>query len=392
MNYTLPKPVLISLLGILFVLCCIGSFFLGTYTKKPAVRDATTTLSSPTQTTATQSSDWKKPKSSEKGFVIIPRNPPKGSRPVFIYSFATKKTTSISLDVGISSFASGLGGGDPVVSPDFYYTAYIDGKTHNLWLFSNQTQKSTQITTGGSVAFITAWSPDSTKILYVVNKDTIEERVRGYGGIDNASTTFDKNPQKGFFLFDINNGQTTNIYPISQTEGFVDNNRLLTFVNTSDNGDQRLIVFDTQSFTMDYSAKELFGFGTNQYSITKDGKYWSYTLSRHPTDDANIIYAPFPQKEGVQIDSGSWAQVQNSHINPQGTYIAYSRADSNTNGVPNTVTMIYNISTKDRFQAIPGSPVMWFDETHVIVVTYPSDTQVSYTLYDVATKTSEKMN
>lgn len=381
------------LIGCLII--SIGSFIAGTWYHTATTNiPKKTSLSATSEDTPSTNTTWKKPESNQKGFPIFTTNIPENSRTLQLYSFTTKQVTPLpKKSIGMSG-ASGIGSSDPLVSPNFLYTAFIDNDTHNLWLVSNETKKSVSITSYGGVAYITAWSPDSSKIIYVIQSENSGQEGPGDGILSNAPNTFDPHLDPGFFLFDTNTGKTQKLYPLSTIEGFIDDDRVFTFVSTDGtNNNDRLVVFNTKTFTMDTQvSQEKFGFGALQYTFTQDGKYWTYMLSRNPTTDANIIYAPFPQKEGVQIDSGAWAQVQNSHINPQGTYVAYSHQDTYTDGRPNYMTFIYNTKTKEKFQAVPGMPMKWFDENQIIIATYPSDTITKYTLYNVQTKTAEKMN
>ncbi|MBI4091221.1 hypothetical protein HY419_00550 [candidate division WWE3 bacterium] len=281
-----------------------------------------------------------------------------------IYTFADK-TLSPVLKVSVASgnSASGFGESDPLVSPNLLYTAVIDDQTHNLWIVSNETKELKQITQTGDVSYLSGWSKDSKKIVYRVDEESITSLTQGYGGYQETKVQFKPNRDAGYFAFDIDSGVTTKLYPLDYFETFIDSKNILTKPIDQYSSD-RLVIFDTNTFEADYGfVPEKFGFGAGQFSFSDDGTKWVYTLSRNPTTDANIIYAPFPQKEGETIDSGAWADVQFPNISHNGTKVAYSKKDG-----PAYAVWVYNTADKSKKKYdVEGWAVAWVDENTIVV-------------------------
>lgn len=317
----------------------------------------------------TESVSWEKPVSTQKGYpVSSPVVGLNNTRELSVYSFSTKELRKINQFSTGDGFAAGFGSTGPKASPDLLYTVFIDQKTKNLWLLSNETLKAKQISQNGGVSYIPGWSPNSTKIIYQIAADSITSRTQGMGNPE-SKVMFSPNLDSGFFMFDINSGKTKKLYPVEYFETFIDNERIL--VRTSEQGNNdRLIIFNTNTFEADYGfVKETFGFGANQFTFSKDGNKWAYTLSRNPTTDANIIYADFPNKEGKEIDSGTWSEVQFPLIYLDGTKIAFSRRD----GYPEPGSRIYAVwvydaSSKEKKKYdVEGWADTWVDKNTLIV-------------------------
>lgn len=396
-----PRWGLVLLAGFLvFFIAFVAIYYASTNTKKaveqPSNQSDPTNSTIPSAMSTQTSTSWVKPISTQKGFPIRKigtQNEPLDD--LYIYSFSTKKLEKAASKVGGGGGASDMGDFDPIPSPNLFYTTYIDNTDNNLWLLSHETLQGKQITSDGGVSFISSWSPDSTKIIYVKSDDTITGQTQGQGGIPTGTVTFKKGAEHGFFVFDITTGTTTKLYPVEYFESFIDNSRIL--VRTSDlnsTTNTRLIVFNIDTFTADYSfVTEEFGYGNEQFSIAPDGKKWTFTLSRNPTTDANIIYTNFPKKEGELIDTGAWADVQRPLISPDGTRLMYAKREGNIrDGVPNTVTWLYDAITKEKKRQIPGWPNRWIDNNSFIVrEQHSSINDNSYYMVDIITGSSTKI-
>ncbi|PJA87101.1 MAG: hypothetical protein CO141_01250, partial [Candidatus Moranbacteria bacterium CG_4_9_14_3_um_filter_42_9] len=309
----------------------------------PALLPTITVISKPTVQPATPTKEipvWKAPTSNKQGYPIYSAT----DKNLKIFDLGTKTLKDAGALINCCGGELGLGNSDPLVSPDLRFTAYIDGDAHDLWVLSNETLVKTKISTGGNVTYITAWSPDSSKILYYSQKDSL-------ASIKNAMAPWDTvekfSPQSlsGFVLKDIKTSQTTALTPLDYVIGFVGNGTLL--AKTGD-ASERLVTFDIGKFSADYSLiTESFGFGSMQFSLSQDGKKWAFHYSANPTDDANIVFASFPQKMGVTVDSGTWAEVQWPVISKDGSKLLYQKADGVIEpGVPQNYVWYYD-SSKD---------------------------------------------
>ncbi|RJP45894.1 MAG: hypothetical protein C4584_02655 [Armatimonadetes bacterium] len=341
------------------------------------------------QKTEPNSIELKIPKSTKKGFPIIDNN----TLNLYIYSFAQNKLLDTKTTVDHQGFSAGLGSSTSLQSPNLFYTAFID-KDKNLWIQSNETLEKTQITKNSLTYYISGWSPDSKKLVYWIasDKDIQSRKREGMGGpVWEGKEKFNKNHYPGgFYLLDIENRRTQNLYPLTDFETFIGNDKIL--VSGGDDRD-RLIIFDYTTFEADYSIKDTFGFGANQFNISPDGTQWTYTLSRNPTEDANIIFAPFPDKEGTQIDSGRWADVQFPIFSPSAKKIAYIKREGYiSSGHPREMTWVYDIASKTKSGHIQGEPTAWVDENTIVVRNNDHTSNItSYYLLDIASGQSNKI-
>lgn len=334
---------------------------------------------------------WTKPVSTKKGFPIF--NSQTESLSIFSINEKELKTTSIKPMWG--SAAAVLGASDAISSPDLYYTAYIDKNTQNLMILSNETFKEISISLPGEkVNYISGWSPDSKKLIYFINHDTLAIRRQGPIPWENKEK-FQDTLDSGFYLFNIETGKKKKLYPIDYFVTFIDNTRILVKAGDDQYLSKRLIVFNLDTFEADYGiVKEEFGFGVDQFTFSQDGSKWTYTLSRNPTEDANIIYTDFPNREGIEIDKGGWADVQFPFISPQGSKIAYWKKEGYINdGVPRFTVWIYDVNSKNKEKFAEGMVIRWIDENNLIYrVQNQSVSDLTYYLLDLASRQSTKMN
>lgn len=334
---------------------------------------------------------WIRPESIKKGYPIL--NPETNMLDIFLVDLKDLKNTNKKAVGG--GGASGYGATDPVASPDLFFTAYIDKDTQQLNLLSHETFKEAILTPGEKVAYIFGWSPDSRKIIYSITSDTLATRREGPGGQWEGKEQFDSQRDPGFFVFDIVTGKKTKLSPIEYIESFIDGNRILVKARGEEYMSKRLIVFNLDTFEADYGLlKDEYGFGASQYSFPLNGLTWTYTYSKNPTNDANIIYADFPTKEGIEIDTGNWAEVQFPFISPQGTKVAYWKQEGYvTEGSPRYAVWIYNVETRTKERYGEGMMVRWVDENRLIYrIQNQSVSDSTFYLFDLKTRESIKMN
>lgn len=313
-------------------------------------------------------SSWQKPDSKEQGFPIPTKETKPNTRRFLIYSLSKDKTLPVDYNVQGAGGAMGYGETSPLASPDLLYTVFINEEDKNLWLLSNETLQAKRITDFGGVSYISGWSKDSKKIIFNIGADSITSQTQGMGGYPETKIQFKTNLNPGYFIFNIETGELKKLYPIESFEAFIDNERILT--RATDQGSKdRLIVFNTNTFEADYGfVKDKFGFGNLQFNFTNNGEKWTFTASKNPTNDAYIVYADFPSKEGETVDSGQWADVQFPILSPDGNKISYSRKEGYiSSGIPKQVAWVYDVKNKTKKGYIEGWPKVWINNHSLIV-------------------------
>jgi hypothetical protein len=333
---------------------------------------------------------WTKPLSTKKGFPIF--NSETNVLSIFLIDSKEMKETEKKPLWG--GGAAGLGVSDSTPSPDLLYTVYIDKDTRGLKLLSNETFKETDISLPGEkVSYISGWSPDSKKIIYDVGNQTLATRKEGmmpWEGIEK----FPEDVTPGYILFNIETGKRKSLYPVGYFESFIDESRILVKAGDDEFMGKKYIVFNIDTFEADYSyVKEEFGYGASQYTFSQDGSKWTYTLSRNPTEDANIILADFPNKEQIEVDKGGWADVQFPFISPTGTKIAYWKKEGYiSDGVPRFTVWIYDTINKSKEKFVDGMVTRWIDDNTLIYrVQHKSVIDSTYYLLDLSTRKSLEM-
>lgn len=359
------------LIFILIIGIGLGIFIVQTniFQKYPAVRNVIRTIPAQCQNNSVCSltnTSWQGLESNKKGFPVLNNL---GDVTLKLYSINEKTLKDTEIKVAWGSSASMYGDNDPEVSPDLLYTAYIDQEAGTLWLLANETLKKEKITLQ-KVDYITGWTKDSKRIIYYVSEDDILSRKSGPGPAWEGKEQFTETKIPGFYSFDIESGKSKNLYPVSGVESIVGTNKLL-IKSGFENEPNKLVLFNIDTFEADYSVQEEFGFGAGQFEFTEDGEYWTFTLSNNPTEDASIVYAPFPEKEGLQIDSGEWAEVQWPRFSPDGSKIAYLHSEGMIPpGHPNNFIWVYDTNTKEKKKFSRGNSVWWVNENTLVVRDY----------------------
>lgn len=278
---------IVSLSSIFFVLIVVSMIFLnGNFFKKNSLNqntsNGTSNGNSPTfplpKSTSEKMPDWVKPESSTKGFVFIDAQ----SRKFYIYKFKDNKLQVLQIDPLWGSEAAGTGQSSPFTSPDMLYTAYIDSKDYTLQLMSNETFEHKPVTSE-AVSMITAWSPNSKKIVYYIGEDNVETRKQGQVIDYNKPEQFIKGRHSGFYLFNIDTGETVSLYPLKATDVFMDNDRLISVQWTGPEQPVKSIVFNTSTFTAYYNDVKPSKSSIGQYNFKDNGTYWTFSYSKDPT-------------------------------------------------------------------------------------------------------------
>src|SRR5690606_34860934 len=152
--------------------------------------------------------------------------------------------------VGVSGSGKlGFGSNSPIASPDLLYTALI-GEDNNLWIFSHESEEAQQVTSNGFVSHITSWSPDGKSILYYYDFGTIANAGDVIDGPQPETMTFKPQVEKGFYITNIESGETTPLAPVEYVLGFIDNDTILV---KADSESSKLIAFNVKTLEADFS-------------------------------------------------------------------------------------------------------------------------------------------
>lgn len=331
---------------------------------------------------------WEEPISGNKIIPIIKNNT------LYFYSLNEKKLLSVSYKISGVGGESGKGDNIPLLSPDGQYTVFINPNDNNtLYLISGSLGE--KKLTEYPIEFLTDWSPDSKKILYYVDDDNLFCRkffCEGMGGQADeweATEKFTKNAFPGFHIFNIETGIDTFLFPLNDADQFIDDNRIVTIVEQDDN--DRLVAFNIDTFEADFSLiNYIIPFGGHQRSFTSDGKYWVFSYSNNPTSDMSIIYAKFPDKDGVTIESGGWANVQSPLISSDGEYIIYlKRGQMIEPGVYSELTRVWDTKSKKIIKELEGDLQYWIDSKSFL---YGLPEEGSFGIYHIDSDTIEIIN
>lgn len=338
----------------------IGGYFVGRLSAPRA--DASDSAAS----VDTAPSDWEQLASGKKGFPI----PGTGTGPLTYYSLDDNETVVMDeIEVGKSgSGAAGIGSSDPVASPDLFYIAFI-GKDGNLWLFSNETGETQQLTSSGFVSHITGWSPDSKHILYYYDHETLASAGAVVDGQAPATVTFKPQVEQGFYLTNIENGKVTPLAAVKYTEGFIDNSTLL-IKSSADSKRLATLNIDTLEADLALIQAEA-GFGVGQFSFSLNNEWWAYlnpTNKEEPTKgEVQIVLGAYPADAATIVDAGSWGSVQRPMFSPDDKKIIYQKSAGLVNGISQYHVLAYDIVSGTKENVGEGVPIHWVDDKTVLV-------------------------
>lgn len=341
---------------------------------------------------------WSKPVSTDSVIPIVKDDT------LYTYSLTQKKLQSTEYKSSWGSGAAGAGQDNPQSSPDNKMIAFINrGDDRHLYLLAGGSQKAVKITSY-PVQYITDWSSDSSKILFYVGEEDVNNRkVTEMGGnLDwNKSESFSKGSAPGLHSFDIANGVDTYLYPLPSSEGFIDTNRILVeAISPDDSKLKKLILFNIDTFVADYStvSHSIKSF-SNQMSFSRNASVWARTVDDGGTNNGvKIVFAKFPQEDGDVVDTGAWAFIQKPLISGDGKYLAYTKRgdqikDGKFAGQYTDKTIIWDTSTKKVIAELPGWPQYWTANNAILIGRTDYGTNPagfnSFDLYYPDTKTTD---
>jgi hypothetical protein len=309
-----------------------------------------------------------------------------------LYYFDTETVIPTQIKVKWGSGAVGYGLSDPLASKDFKFTAYIEDITQKLIILSNETLRGYEVPVACKVDYINAWTPDNKVIFYCPEDDidTRKEDMTPWKGKE----TFSKKYVGGFYVFDITKGTLLNLYPLNYIERVLDNDTVLV---RSGYDQQRLLAFNINSFTADYDRiTDLFAFDVSQFNVSQDVSHWAFISGDILTyKTGSIVYAPFPKKTGVIVDTGKWAEAQWPTISPNNNLLAYVKTISMKDGIPINMIKLYNIGNKSTVDLTSGEIVTWFDNTKLIfyrTVLINGKFQKEFYYYNIPQRTEKKIS
>ena len=344
----------------------------------------TTAYDCPTYSTLEET--WQLPKSQRMGYPyqdIV-------TKELKIYDVAAN--SSKNTGIKSSGYAGALGYGEriPMHSPNMYYTAYIDpSRNSSLWVISNETLEKARVPNSDFTSYITAWSPNSSKLIYYIDGGGTISSVKNGPTPWETTERFISPKTKGFVLFDVTSGRTTNLWPVESIDSFIDNERIL--IRTGGWDSKKFVAFNTRTFEADYStfSGSYEDLGVGQINFSSDGKLWTYTYSSDPTTDDSIIVAQIPTITGKgPIDKGKWADFQWPRFSPNGEKLVYQRkVGYKYPGRPEFDLQVVDLKTMQNKTITRGDNAIWSGNTMLIASKLVSSTSPDTKLfiYDLET-------
>jgi Tol biopolymer transport system component len=337
---------------------------------------------------------WEKPQSNVRGYPIVDDLTGK----LYVYDLSSKKLKETAFYSQYLSGAMGLGTADPRPSSDGTYTVFLQKDKKGLFLLSNETLQLVEVPHTKSAVYITDWFKNNKRFIYYSDAPTVKSAKEGMVPYEEPAT-FEKSAVGGFFMFDIDTGETTPLNQLSNVEAIMDEHRILTkFSQGQDYNADRFVIFDADKFSADYSTvKDDFKFGAGQFTFSDDGKKWAFSYSED-VKSVEMIFDNFPVKKGKVIETGSWAGIQLPFVSPDGTKIIYQKTIGQLEpGSPREATILYDSKTEKNEQLYEGLPLAWLDTNTVVVkkLSVPNNKEKSYVreyfLIDVNSKEVTKM-
>jgi hypothetical protein len=317
--------------------------------------------------------------SNERGYPVVGGN---GQLSIFSLDKNKIKTMDVvSIQGDRNASYTYKGSNAALSSPNSLYTAFIDKDRADLWVVSNETLKKNQVTRDGKMAdFITAWSPDSKKILYVTGTNINND---GEGGIDHGNVIKSKPrfSSSNFYLYNVETGISTEIPELISIDRFFDNDSVL----VNGNGDLDIPLtgqisifnFQTRKFT-ESGMPNLNTERISEYSISPDHKRWAIFTphqitiqkgkSLYFTEDKQEILSDFPELSGESIVSGDFGDFGNPIFSPDSLKMAFYSKQQGLNARTNLI--VYSVLKRNSQAYEDSIPVRWIDDTLLIVSSF----------------------
>lgn len=288
---------------------------------------------------------------------------------LYLYFPSEKKLEETNFKTVSGSGSMDIGETDPLASPDFNYSAFINSESKKVNIISHQTKTAYEVPVKCEVDYITTWLKDSKRVIFHCFNQTIEERKFGMMPWE-GTEKFDKDTISGFVMFNIETGELTHLYPLTSLTTAIDNSKVLV---RSTNRQDRFVTFDVDTFTADYDEiSDTFEFGDTQFNVSEDGSYWAFHEGGADTETAvNMVLAEVGKENGTTIASGAWANVQWPKISPNAQYVVYQkRVGQNPDGTEINDLILYNVNTKAEKNLGNGSRPFWATNEGIIFYKY----------------------
>ncbi len=280
-------------------------------------------------------------------YPLIATSPVTNAEELYLYNMVTGVVTKTGIATTLVE-----------VSPDLELIAYLD-TNRDLRILNSKTNENLLIKSSSEGDYLQdylLWSPDSRYLL-----------SKGFIGNSYEDERYSHN------VWD-RNTQITSTLSLANGLGidtFIDAHRILLTPSSAQGYEGNLAVYDLTTKQIDPSINPgQAGFGVGQFNFTPDGQKWTYTFSEDPTNDANIMVADFPKRDGAVIASGKWAEVQGSVLSPAGSKVAY-RQSNKDKGSGVVIYDLVNNTSLGLFAGF-GSIDRWLSDELIILRSYDS--------------------
>lgn len=255
------------------------------------------------------------------------------------------------------SFSLGIGGTEPLPSPDQRWIAFA--RDNNLWLLDVPLMEATQITHVGKPynqryasvdVFITAWSPDSRRVLYHVTPGMTD-------CIDCQRPDWEMRPADyGFYVYDLEEKSTRPIELPGSFHAWLPDGDFLLSSNERGSVGKQLLRFDWEEGTVEPITDRRGWYG--QFDSSFDGRW----LLTHVHDWRKGQILKLNVQDGGIFPVtpwGSMAEYQWPQFSPSGADISYVWQEGlDDSGTPRQTLVVNN---RPIYRCDGGVDFHWID-------------------------------
>ncbi len=215
------------------------------------------------------------------------------------------------IDEGLraGSGAAGAGSDSPLNSPDFLKAAYI--KDDNIWLAGERLTpekiEQPSITTTGVgyyTQYLTAWSSDSNRLVYVIRFSCpIHSSTECSQDDENEELT-------GVYVYDLSKRDSLKL-PISNAEQWIPRTSKIVYFETNpeNSNQENMRAYDLETNLDEVISVAPFGFGV-QLTFSDDGSRIIYSEGVNGTQASEMVAADTDNSNQTFLERGTWAQLQ----------------------------------------------------------------------------------
>ncbi len=386
-TYGVPAAMILVLVAVLFIVSLprdSRSPVLSAEKHQAAV--VVETLAS--QMNETTIANWQLPPSTRQSVPLVVRANPSDPQTNTLYLYDWKEHASRSVDTNVKSYGGLIhcGEQDPLPSPDFLYTAYVD-RDNTVYILSHETLEKKAVYQANKYAllYLHAWSSDSRTLVFCQQPQIGEDH-----GFVPLPPVEEMPPR--YYFFDTTSGMLKNIPAAAQVAlgSFIDTENIIAYVSLPPSLEtvKTALLIDTLSSNQKLFDQKL-GLTVSsststydpEYSSSLDGSVVTYTLATLGSDhfvnpppglklrgESSVMMVNTDAQTRTVLDQGSFAQYQPSYISPRGSKIAYEEIIRNGSDV----IWIYDTVTgqKQAKSYDASRPLRWLDEDTLLFVTY----------------------